>query len=228
MAKLDIVIPCAGLGRRMKSYGPKALIPVGPETLIGRQIRLLTAAYPDSRVIVVAGYEADRIKKAVPGGTKVVVNRRYAETNVARSIQLGLAVSHPARSALVVYGDLVFNRRAIDAIPRGISSVIVEPGDARPGEVGVNVVDMKAVHLSYGLDPKWAHITMLAPHEKRLFLAACQAHHATDNLLGFEVLNMVLDRGGELHALTHEDLRLVEVDTSRDIDRVGALCDWAC
>ena len=35
---ISIIIPAAGVGRRMKSYGPKPLIKVGNSTIIKNQI----------------------------------------------------------------------------------------------------------------------------------------------------------------------------------------------
>ena len=37
---ISIIIPAAGVGRRMKSYGPKPLIKVGNSTIIKNQINL--------------------------------------------------------------------------------------------------------------------------------------------------------------------------------------------
>lgn len=216
-SKLDIVIPAAGMGRRMKSFGAKALLPVGPETLIGRQIRLLREAYPTARVTVVVGHEGDRVRRALPPGVRVVVNRDFATTNVARSLYLGLAGTSPNKPALLVYGDLVFNRRAVEGIRTDASSVLVDPGAARPEEVGVNVTGGMAVHFSYGLEAKWAQIAMLAPHEKRLFVGHA-GRPAARRLFGFEVLNHVLAAGGEFRAVTNPHVSLAEIDTSRDID----------
>jgi choline kinase len=221
MPKLEIVIPAAGLGRRMKSYGPKALVPVGPEPLIVRQVRLLTAAHPGARLTVVAGFEADRVRRALPVGVRVLVNPDYAETNVARSLQLGVAAVHRNRPVLLVYGDLAFGPEALAAMPRTESAVLIDTAPGRESEVGVNVVDGRAVHFSYGLETRWAQIAILMPHEKRLFLAACR-RPGSERLFGFELLNAVLEAGGEFRAVAPPGLRLVEVDTSRDIDRAAA------
>ena len=37
--QLTVIIPAAGIGRRMKSYGPKSLIKIGNSTIIKNQIR---------------------------------------------------------------------------------------------------------------------------------------------------------------------------------------------
>lgn len=224
MAKpiLDIIIPAAGLGRRMKSYGPKALVHLGEETLIARQIRLLRECYPHSRIIVVAGFEASRLKASLPKDVRVVVNHEYATTNVSHSICVGLRHCRAYRPVLVVYGDLVFNREAIAGLPLDRSSVVVEMGDARREEVGVTVVGGEATRFSYGLPIKWAHICLLSADQKKLFLDVALATHRKRHF-GYEILNEMLEQGGQFVALTSPLMRLVEIDCSKDIDLAMSL-----
>ena len=68
--EISIVIPAAGMGRRMKSYGPKALIPLPSDktnprtgesrgeniTLIERQIHILIDCYPNAEIFIVVGF----------------------------------------------------------------------------------------------------------------------------------------------------------------------------
>ena len=50
---LNIIIPAAGMGRRMKSYGPKALIKIGSSTVINNQISILKTYFPDAHITLV-------------------------------------------------------------------------------------------------------------------------------------------------------------------------------
>src|SRR5690606_37455770 len=138
-----------------------------------RQIRLLRNLYPQARFIVVAGFEADRLKKALAreADVEVVVNPDYETTNVAKSVELRLRHSKQEGS-LVVYGDLVFKREAVDNIPPDQSAIVVDSGVDRQTEVGVSVVNGYASHFAYGLTVKWSHIAMLMRWEKELFIKA--------------------------------------------------------
>ena len=51
---ISIIIPAAGVGRRMKSYGPKPLIKVGNSTIIKNQINLLRTYIDNSHIVLVA------------------------------------------------------------------------------------------------------------------------------------------------------------------------------
>lgn len=224
MAKaLDIIIPAAGAGRRMRSYGPKALIPVNGEPIVARQIRILRALYPRGRTVVVAGFEADRLKKALPAGVRVVVNQAAEETNVAYSIMLGLLRSAPTHPALVVYGDLVFTPAFLQWFDPSKSCVLVDQaGAGREQEVGLTVVGGHATHFEYGLPQKWAHVACLRPDEKFEF-ARLAAHPSRAKHFGYEVLNEVLDAGGRLLARPVPPASYAEVDTSKDIARAAEI-----
>jgi NDP-sugar pyrophosphorylase family protein len=214
--KLNVIIPAAGLGRRMKSFGPKALIQIGSETLIERQIRIISDHF-DARFVVVAGFEGDRLRQSLPKEVKVVYNAAYEATNVARSIELGLRHTRENVPALVVYGDLVFNAEAIKHLRVGKSAVVMDKAGRRPEEVGVNIVDGVATHFSFGLPAKWAHILLLMPHEKRLFLECVKGK---PRHFGYEILNEVIDQGGEFVAITPPKIKLQEIDCTKDLENL--------
>lgn len=219
-----ILIPAAGMGRRMKSFGPKALLPVGGEPLLGRQLRILRAAFPGSEVVVVVGFDGDRIRRMLPAWVRVVVNADYADTNVAHSIALGMQ-TFPAHAYLIVYGDLVFNRKTIEPFTTARhSSVLTDAsGMVRDDEVGVNVVDDHALHFSYGLPTKWVHTMLLTGRERLLFerLASVPANR---RYFGYEILNLLLDDDHtSLLALSAPESRVLEIDSSRDLARVPAV-----
>jgi choline kinase len=203
----------------MKSYGPKALIRLGFETVIERQLRLLRSCYPQARFIVVAGFEADRVRKTLPDDVCVLINPDYETTNVARSIEIGLRQCVSDSPALIVYGDLVFNRQTVSGLPLDRSSAILDlSGPGREQEVGINVVGGDVMCFSFGLPQKWAHVCLLTDSEKQLFLHAAQASHRS-RFFGYEILNSVLDSGGTLEAISPAGMRLVEIDSSKDIGR---------
>lgn len=222
--KPTILIPAAGMGRRMKSFGPKALLPVGGESLLGRQLRLLRGLFPGSDVVVVVGFDAERVRRMLPAWVRVVYNRDYERTNVAHSIALGMD-AFPAHAYLVIYGDLVFDRRTMEPFTTNSSSAILadDSGMVREDEVGVNVVDGHALHFSYGLPVKWVHTMYLTGRELHLFSQFSRLH-AHRRYFGYEILNLILDDDHtRLSALSSPGLRVTEVDSSRDLVQANAL-----
>lgn len=215
---LTVIIPAAGLGRRMRTVGSKALVELRPgETVLSRQVAMLRRVLPFADVIVVVGYEADRVYRALPQWVRVVENEAYETTNVVRSIDLGIRAAVTDR-VLVIYGDLVFNEAVLRNFPLQESAALVDHSAVgRENEVGVTVVDDYVTQFAFGLDSKWAHIIYLSGLELHNF-KRFSADVDKRRCFGFEALNEVLERGGNLAAVPLEGgMRLAEIDTSRDI-----------
>ncbi len=216
---LSIVIPLAGLGRRMKSFGPKSLITLRRgQTVLRRQRRRegrLRDLYPRSEVIVVLGHEAEQIRPVLPRYVKVVFNSQYETTNVGHSLWIGVSAA-TRENVLIVYGDLVFNRTLVSLPDLSASLVVVDTrGQMTADEVGVNVVDGEALQFSYGLTQKWAQVVLLAGKDKGIFLkVACPPERA--RFYGFELLNLAIDRGTRFLVYSPARGRVAEIDRPTD------------
>jgi choline kinase len=202
----------------MKSYGPKPLIELsGRETVIGRQLRILRGSFPRAEIIVVVGYEAERVIKSLPCNIKIVENELHDQTNILRSIGMGLRVaSHP--NVLLVYGDLVFNTPAVQwACANGSSLLVDSKGQIGEDEVGANVVGGQVTNLSYGLPIKWAQIAFFSGRELAVFRRIAGDPDRRRHF-GFEAINSVIDGGGRFRAIEPRGMRVAEIDSSKDIE----------
>lgn len=215
--KISVVIPAAGLGRRMKSYGPKSLLRLGSENVLRRQVRLIRKNLPGCDIVVVVGFEAVRVRRSLPAGVKVVVNDGFETNNVAHSIALGLAACRHPR-ALVIYGDLVFNDSLLApfARPSGSAVVVDSQGRLRPGEVGVTVADSLAHYFCFGMPVKWGQVVYLDESDKARF-EEFVARPGKGRYFGYEVLNALIDTGSVFHAVEPQGMLLAEVDSSKDL-----------
>ena len=109
---LSVIIPAAGTGHRMKSYGPKCLLPISTtQTIIENIIKNVKKGYPNSEITTVVGFEADRVIKTIPKGVRIIENQFYSETNVVESLRLALNSITNTR-VLIIYGDLIFNTKS--------------------------------------------------------------------------------------------------------------------
>lgn len=224
---ISIIIPAAGMGRRMNSYGPKSLIELpGGQNVISRQLGLIREAYPKAEIIVVLGFGCDRILRYLPPDVKVVENEKYADTNVARSIAMGLRVaSH--KHVLIIYGDLVFNAETIAGLV-GVKSagVIDRSGQLSVDEVGVMVCDGKITNFEYELPDKWAQILFLTGLELELFRKFSSSRERR-KWFGYEILNRIIDHGGSFKAVEPKEMRIAEIDFSRDIEHARKVSAYA-
>lgn len=223
--KLTIIIPAAGLGRRMKSYGPKSLISLGNgQLLLSRQLDILHKLYPKAEIVVVLGFDADKVYKILPPYVRTVENEFYDETNVVRSIALGLRASNGNNSKLLlVYGDLVFNSKTFEALNLDTSQIIIDNnGQILEGEVGLTVNNHYVTYFAYGLPTKWTHIALLTGRELQLFKQLVGNKNFKKHY-GFEIMNMLLEQGCKLKAIEPTAMAITEIDTSKDIERAHTM-----
>jgi choline kinase len=225
MHKISFIIPAAGAGKRMKSYGPKALINLSNgETVISRQIKLIKQIYPEVDIVVVVGFEADKIRKELPQNIVTVHNQKFEETNVAYSIKLGLTKLQNS-ALLIVYGDLVFNEETLQGLLLEESMIVIDK-NAQIGkdEVGVTIVDNYVTRFSYGLPTKWAQIAYLTGKELELFNKHASVKNR-EKFFGFEILNEILESNGKLKAIEIPNMKIAEIDTSKDIDNAKRILE---
>tara|TARA_R110002020_G_scaffold464684_1_gene685567 strand:+ start:8234 stop:8917 length:684 start_codon:yes stop_codon:yes gene_type:complete len=215
--KINVIIPAAGIGRRMKSYGPKPLIKIGNSTIIKNQINLLQTYIPDINIVLVCGFKAERLMNETPPNILKVENELYQDTNVVRSIGMGLRVVGSTSKVMVVYGDLVFNSAAIKNIPLTKSCIVTTDQGMGDEEVGC-VIDKhnKLTNLMYDLPSKWGQIALFVDKELELLKQLCW-DEKNSTKFGFEIINQIMDKGGSFTCVYDKNIKIVDIDSSKDI-----------
>ena len=214
---LTVIIPAAGIGHRMKSYGPKCLLPFDQQgTIINRPISNLQKIYTFSEIITVVGFEADKIIKVLPKDVRVIENQLYESTNIVESIRLAMNNS-VYDHVLIVYGDLIFNIDTIKEITSNGSCIVVDSKSRfKDEEVGVTIVDDMATNFSYGLETKWAHIIYLEGEELNIFQSLC-LDRRRNKMYPFELFNVILNRGGSIRTVEPKHMMIREINSLRDL-----------
>jgi CTP:molybdopterin cytidylyltransferase MocA len=107
---------------------PKGLLPWGDRPLLRAHVD--SAHDAGLRVRVVLGHEADRHRAVLPEGVTVLENPRWADTDMAESVAIGL---HGLRAALVMPVDVPVPR--VDTLRRLAScrGCVVPTLDGRDG-----------------------------------------------------------------------------------------------
>jgi choline kinase len=105
---MKAIILAAGKGTRLNRVDlkPKCLFEVGGRTLLERQISALAGAQLND-IVVVVGFQAERISRVCPSTTSFVLNSRFAETSSLYS--LWLAKEHLADGFVVLNCDVLFH-----------------------------------------------------------------------------------------------------------------------
>ena len=138
---------------------PKALLPFGEETclsLVLRACREGGAAAP----VVVLGYQADRIRAALPEGVRMAENPSFQQTGPCASLQAGLRLMPPESKAFLIF--------PVDfpLVTGAVVRRLLERWDAACG-VGVSIVvpshDGRRGHPALFAAPLAAEFLRLAP-----------------------------------------------------------------
>lgn len=219
-SELSVIIPSAGIGRRMKTKEVKALIDIGDKTLIERQLETIWETYPKSEIFVVIGYKAQEIRKRLKKyPIRFIYNPLYETTNVAFSIGLGMQASI-SNQCLIIYGDLFFNKESIQTITLGNSKILVDiNNNMNEDEVGLIVDEKKQItNFSFGLTQKWAQIAYLEGTELELFKTACYNDN-NNRWFGYEALNEIINNGGILKSYSISNSVIFDIDTQQDLNK---------
>ena len=141
--EVSAVIAAAGLSSRMRDFKPLMLL--DGETMISRIIGSMRQA-DVGEIIVVAGYRGEELKKHLRlMDVRVLMNRRYAETQMLDSLKLGMAsLRKPYQRLFLLPGDVPLIQ------PDTLRSMMAHPGQViRPVNGG------KAGHPLMGFPPFW-------------------------------------------------------------------------
>ncbi len=212
--KYSIIIPAAGLGKRLKSVGPKCLVQINNETILARQLRLIHKIFHYYEVIVVGGYQINKLKKYTNNQVKLISNDDYENTNVLHSIHLGLQKIKTNR-AIIIYGDLIFNKECISQPFHGDSGVVIAEG-MKTEEVGVVYKNNMLESMFYGLVDKWAQISYFTNNELDLLKEIASKY---PDWFGFESINYMINKGSNFKIYSPKFGYSVDIDSSHDLKK---------
>ena len=215
---VHVIIPSAGIGRRMKSYGCKSLLNIRDKKLIDIQVENIRNAFPTNEIILVTGFDSDRLINNSPTDIIKIENERYYDNNVIRSISIGMHATKDNDHILIVLGDLLFNTEALSEIDINQSSIIIS-NDMDDGEVGCNMNGKGYLeYMMFDLSNKWGHILYLTSKELTLFKKLLLNKY-NDKKFCFEIVNQVINQGGKFKCIVNDKIKTMDIDTSKDLQK---------
>jgi choline kinase len=159
---MKAIILAAGKGTRLNGVDlkPKCLFEVGGRTLLDRQISALAEAQLND-VVVVLGFEAERIRRRCPPNVSFVVNSRFEETSSMYS--LWLAREHLRDGFIVLNCDVLFHPQLLTTLISSplADALLVDFAGAKNNALGdeemkVKVSDGLVVDMRKDIDPSEA------------------------------------------------------------------------
>ena len=127
---ITVIIAAAGAGRRMRSYGPKPLLTIKGKTILSRQLEEIQTKFPTANIILVCGFEADKVMDRVRGNIITLENENYQDTNITRSVSIALRAVRTDR-VLILCGDLVFPNGTLKYLDFNNSCIIANKNDSQ-------------------------------------------------------------------------------------------------
>ncbi len=216
---IDIIIPSAGIGKRMKSFGPKSLIGIKPNlNILQHQINLIKKILPTSNIILICGFESQALMNNSPSNIIKIENEKYETTNVVRSIGMGLRAC--SKEVLIIYGDLVFNEFCLKTMNFNKSSILVGNSIMNESEVGCIFNKGNQVeNMMYDLPCKWGQMIFLKDKELSIFKEICWNPN-NYNMFGFEAINLAINNGANFLACQNNKAKVIDIDSSKDLSRI--------
>jgi len=204
----------------MKSRGPKPLIKITENTnILQNQIKNIQNSFDDHTIVLVCGFEADKLMNESPSNFVKVENEHYEDTNVARSVGIALRAIDRMERVLIIHGDLVFNERALEILKYNTSAIFALGDFIGEEEVGCIINEKGNLeHLMYDLPHKWSQIAYFQGKELA-YLKEIVWNRNNNRLFGFEIINKVIEKGGRFKCDYIKDIKIVDVDTSKDIQK---------
>lgn len=214
--KYSIILLYAGGNHKMKN-GPRPLLLLNGKPLYEHHIKMIERRFAalDHTIVAVSGFEANMVMNKLPDNVIKVENENFETTNVSRSIGVGLRAASDAEHVIVIYGDLFFTHHAID-FPFGKSCIVIDKAGHMETSVGCSATDEKIDLMLYGMPYKWCEIAYFTGKELEHLKKICWDENKY-RLFGFEVINEIIDRGGNFSIYGNERAKVCDLDSARHL-----------
>lgn len=216
--KISVIILAAGMTSGGKYLGNKSLLPLtNKKTILETQIEAINKAFPNIEIVLVSGFEGDRVMNHCGNNVICVENERYKETNTTRSLGMGLRAA-TSDKVVVIYGDVVFNHIALNKLDTSSSTVLYNDTLDHPSVGCVINKEGKLENLMYGVGQEWIQIFSLVGRELEQ-MRGIAWDRRNEKLLGFEAINKVVSNGGKFSCLCNKHIVALDVDDIQDFKK---------
>ena len=225
----NAIILAAGQGKRLSPNdegASKALIDLGPETLLDYQIRQLEAAGIE-KISIVTGFMADAVKQHLRGKRVVTYhNPDFATTNSLYS--LALAEQTARKGALIVNSDVLFHPSLLEKLlsDSAPDAILVDfASNLGDEEMKVQVEKGVVTAISKELNPgpqmgENVGLIKLSAETAGLFFRHARVHLETGGRKAWAPKGIALLIGKvPFHAIPVDGTPWTEIDFPEDLER---------
>lgn len=213
----------------MKSIGSKALLQLNKhQTIIDYQIQYIKKFYRGSRIVVLTGFEHDKIKNQIKSysNTELVFNANYEQTNQGASILHYLKAYSPNNCLIINNGVLLKEKLHIQS--NSDSTIFVLKSNKSGFNIGINDLDTKedgyVSYMFYSLPTQWSECVFLN-NEAIETIVDMSSKFKIGNLFLFELLNKLLEKNIGIKATAINKKNIFKINIAEDAIRTKNFYD---
>lgn len=135
------------------------------ETLINKQIRTILDTYQNSDIIIVSGFEHDRLIEHIHNGkysdVRIAENQYHKTSSTIDGWRFGLNLALN-QDTYIIHGDRIFSNSCINSKDCKSTHLLTHNTDKNNYNLGILSDDNKFINMSYGLSNVWSEIFFIS------------------------------------------------------------------
>lgn len=112
---MNIIILCAGVGRRFNSKLPKCLTGIYDKTIVEYTLTSLNKIKSNKKIIFATGYQEELIKKKTNYKYQYIFNKKFKSTNMVYTL-FNVIEKINIDTTIIIYGDIIFSLKDLKKI----------------------------------------------------------------------------------------------------------------
>ena len=121
---MNIIILCAGMGKRFHSHKPKCLTKVFNKPIINYTLDSISKIKSNKKKIIFAtGYKENLIKKSTNKIYSYIRNPKYRSTNMVYTL-INVLKKIKIDNTIIIYGDIIFSYKDLNKIASSNKSLV--------------------------------------------------------------------------------------------------------
>lgn len=113
---MNIIILCAGIGKRFNSAKPKCLTKVLNKPIINHTLESISKIKKrEKKIIFATGYQENLIKKITNNNYTYIHNSKYRSTNMVYTL-MNVLKRIKIDKTIIIYGDIIFSYKDLNRI----------------------------------------------------------------------------------------------------------------
>jgi len=222
---IDIVFIIPEITKGMKSFGPKALIPLKGRTLIEHQIELIRSVYKNNSIYLLTGFESEKIKKTISTSKYIskknifiLENKNYETHGQIASVFEYLDNRNTKNGAIFLNNGIITKFNFQKNIQVESNSIFFIQGKKINFNLGCNSIE-NTEYLFYDLPILWSECVYLN-NETLGFVRDLILPHELKTLFFFEIINKLLDKSVVIQNIIIPKSQITKVNNIKDIKKL--------